>query len=313
MAKNAVYTMRNDYNLPSDLLIKQVALLFDKVYIRKLSSHYTEEEFNKHKDSNMLCNRVYRYHVLYEYLMDKKVIVPFDDPFQDEKMFAGIDQEVFREISDNIRQTSEIDEKFEEADTIAERDDLVAAFQVAMNKRTDIMTRYKAVYLSKMHQEEFYPMLTTTASFQQAGTKTAVVQLILNNMPQPDPATPWEAIIDFRSDESTRIKYLALMNWINDISSTSLTVNEIHEKVEYLYLDYKRSFERHKLKTSVGLLEVLAAAGVGFLTSHIPTALNLVSNVLKIGSTVLNLHQEEGNLPGKEIAYIYHANRAFSS
>jgi len=138
-----------------------------------------------------------------------------------------------------------------------------------------------------------------------------VIRLVVDSLPQPGVDTPWEAIVDFRSDETTRLQYLALINWINEMAKSLLTANEINEKLEYLLMEYKRSIERHRLKWKTGMLEILTAAAAGFFTGNIPASINLLSNFVKVGSTALNLQEEEGKLPGKEIAYIYHANQNF--
>lgn len=91
------------------------------------------------------------------------------------------------------------------------------------------------------------------------------------------------------------------INWVNDMTHSNLSVNEISEKLVYLSLQYKRGIERHKLKLKISAFEILAATGVG----------NPASNIVKMVSTILNLCEEEGKLPGREIAYIYHANPTF--
>lgn len=95
------------------------------------------------------------------------------------------------------------------------------------------------------------------------------------------------------------------------MAGSELNINEIEEKYEYLYLDYKRSFERHKMKTVQGLLEVLTIGLGTLLTGILPTAMIMASQLFKIGSMQLDLLREEGTIPGKEIAYIYHANKRF--
>ena len=95
------------------------------------------------------------------------------------------------------------------------------------------------------------------------------------------------------------------------MTHSNLFANEINEKLEYLHLQYKRSIERHRLKWKMSALEILAAAGVGLFTGNLPAATNLASNFVKVSSTLLNLKEEEGKLPGREIAYIYHVNQAF--
>jgi hypothetical protein len=65
------------------------------------------------------------------------------------------------------------------------------------------------------------------------------------------------------------------------------------------------------LKSRLGVVEILAGVGIGLLTSDFLSAFNLVSNFVKIGLNALNLRKEEGLLPGKDIAYLYHANNTF--
>jgi len=78
-----------------------------------------------------------------------------------------------------------------------------------------------------------------------------------------------------------------------------------------LLLDYKHSIRRHRLKWKTGVLEIIAAATAGFFSGNLPAAINVATNFIKIGSATLNLREEEGRLPGKEIAYIYHARQVF--
>jgi hypothetical protein len=175
----------------------------------------------------------------------------------------------------------------------------------------DMHARLDSLELSKTHDDEFYPILKSDKSFIKNEKKADVIKFILSNIPQPDDSVSWEQIIDFRNDKETRLKYLALINWINDIARLGLSVNEIKEKYEYLYFEYKKSYERHNMKSAMGTFEILVAASVSFFTVNIPLTLNLASNFLKVGTTVMNLFQEEVNIPGKEIAYIIEANRVF--
>jgi hypothetical protein len=174
------------------------------------------------------------------------------------------------------------------------------------------MVRLDAAIMSlNDNDNEYYPVFKSTSRFEKGDLKGKVVNFLLSNIPEPDSQTTWEQIIDFRSDEDTKLKYLALVDWVNDIARANYTISEIKDKYEYLYLDYKRSYEKHKIKSTFTTLEIVAAAGAAFFTSNIPMALSLASNFLKIGTSTLNLLKEEGTLPGKEIAYIYHANKEF--
>ncbi|MBN8856559.1 MAG: hypothetical protein J0H07_32190 [Sphingobacteriales bacterium] len=312
MAKNAVYKVNSLSNLSADPLIKRLALGFDTIYIDRPLASFTEEELSDPDFPEDFAERNCQDSALSDYLLDMKVISFFELPFvPDISKLDGVERALLEKAISYIQQSDEPKKQLEEAQSINEINELSYKSNHLFERASDSLSRYKAIGLSKHVQGEFYPILRSEQSFTGEGTKTTVVQLVMNNLPQPGPDTPWEAIIDFRRDESTRLQYLALINWINEMATSSLTVNEISEKLEYLSLDYKRSIERHRLKWKTEILEIIAAVGVGLFTGNLPAAVNLASNFVKMGTTVLNLRGEEGKLPGKEIAYIYRANRAF--
>jgi hypothetical protein len=312
MAKHAVYEPLDNSNVAADQQIKQAALLFDKVFVKKGHIAPSSKNFIKYRSSKELTDLFRENHASYDFLVAQGVIVPFEIPHNfDIESLTRAEMQLFRHsISCNFKGAN-LFVKMEQAKDQRERTNGLENFCDMMDRGTDALTRYCAIRLAKTNLQEFYPILRSTKSFGRRGSKTEAVRLLLNHIPQPTADTPWEAIVDFRQDESTRLKYLALMNWINELTSSSLTVNELNEKLEYLYLDYKRSVERHRLKATTGILEIITGAAIGFFTSNVPAALNLASNIVKVGTTVLHLHEEEGRLPGKEIAYIYHANKRF--
>jgi hypothetical protein len=161
--------------------------------------------------------------------------------------------------------------------------------------------------LARQEHGEFYPILRSIETLDGVGTKTTVLRLVIEHLPQPGPDTSWEAIIDFRNDAETRRQYLALTHWINEMTHSSWTANEIEEEFEHLFAEYKKSLDRHRLKWKTSPLEILVAVGASLL----PTGWNLLSNLVKLGSATVSLMEEEAKLPGKEIAYIYRVQQAF--
>lgn len=275
MSKYGVLVLHPNNKLPIPL--KKASLLFDKIYISEtpLKSHF--KKFIKNPEI--------------EFLVKQSILLGFND------------LEIIKDIKPN-EQTGE----------------LIRVLNNKINNLTsetifnfiDIVSRLKALILSLHLNENFFPLLYTSKGFVECDKKAEVVQFVLKNIPEPDENTPWEQIIDFRSDEDTRLKYLALINWVNEIAKSNYTIGEIKDKYEYLYLDYKRSYKRHKMKSGLGTLEILTAASIGFLSSDIPTALTAASHLFKVGTSTLNLLKEEGNIPGKEIAYIYKAKKTFN-
>lgn len=179
----------------------------------------------------------------------------------------------------------------------------------------DILVRLDAIQLRKMHNAEFYPAVRTTGAFPtETNKKASVIQFLLNDIPQPDLNTPWKQILDFRSDEDIRNKYLALIKWINNVSTSDQSLNVIEEEYESLYSDYMRRFKIHKLKYNNSVLELLVTAGAGALVAlQFGEFASSFKNLLSMKLSHVKLLEEEMNIPGREVAYIYHAKKKFAS
>ena len=82
-----------------------------------------------------------------------------------------------------------------------------------------------------------YAVLSTTipsSDSRVAPSSGEVLQIALNALPVPDESTPWEQIIEYRSDEDSRHKFLDLRNWMSEMARSELTAVEAEQKLEYL-------------------------------------------------------------------------------
>lgn len=311
MSKNAVYRAYEHFDILNDQALKQVALGFDTVFISQPPFFpYVEPEEYIGKTSK-IKDWVKEVDALIQYLFDQDVIrfiTVAPKRFQDNADKHEL--ALLLKVNENIARGIELERQLEQV-----HDETSEKFLESVNEPwlnvTDNYSRLAAIQLRKNQSDEFYPILRSNESFVDEGRKTEVIRMVLGNIPRPDVDTPWEAIVDFRQDQETRLRYLAVINWINEMSHSAFSVNEISEKLEFLLEQYKQSIERHRLKWKVGTIEILSAAAVGFFTGNLPAAINLISGVTKIGMTMLNLWDDEGKLPGKEIAYIYHFNDLF--
>lgn len=177
----------------------------------------------------------------------------------------------------------------------------------------DIMVRLDAIELQKQQPDEFYPGVRSTGSYPvQLEKKSNIIQFLLEDIPQPDTSTSWEQIVDFRSDEVVKNKYLALIHWINKMSNSPGSINEIKEEYEYLYHDYIKHFKLHQLKYNNTVLEVIVTAGAGLLLALQSGAfISSFKHLLQMNLSHIRLLEEESKMPGKEVAYIYHAKNTF--
>lgn len=307
MGKNAIYRTNMPFHYNTNRELKKLALFFDKIYFSKPSvkiipSEITDEN-TKNKEFLIELNNELR---IYDYLQSCNIIEEYNSvPANKSDAISQDELEYISDYLEMLKHNSKVN-NYEYVDPA----EIEKRFQNTLVV-ADIQARVDAIELSRTIESEFYPILKSSQSFIENGKKSQVIHFILTNIPEPDENTPWEQIIDFRADTDTRLKYLAIINWINEIAKSNFSVIEIKEKYEYLFLDFKRNYDRHKIKSNLSSLEIIASAGVAFFTGNIPTALNLVSHFLKIGTSVMNMVKEEGTIPGREVAYINKVNLEF--
>lgn len=179
----------------------------------------------------------------------------------------------------------------------------------------DFQLRIDAIALSKKNEEDFIPIVKSVEhNLPEENKKTRVVKFILNAFPEPDENTSWEHILEFKSDDDVKNKRNALIHWINKVSSSPTPLNDVKEEYEYLYSDYMKHYKLHKMKSTNTTLEIVVTAGSWLLLAlQNPQFILPFKDLLRMNLSYINLMQEEEKLPGKEIAYIYHANKEFGN
>ena len=167
--------------------------------------------------------------------------------------------------------------------------------------------RYVSAYLREMDNLDAYPILTSrmcSIKTPQA-SRSDVIQIILNALPEPDESISWEQIIEYRSDPDSQSKFLALRNWMNETARASLSPTEIEQKLEYLIDEYQQHMKIHKMKTNVGTLESVVVAGAEVLENLIKFNWGKVAKGLfSIKQRRIELMEAERTAPGREVAYI---------
>ncbi|MNE25352.1 hypothetical protein D3C80_1186790 [compost metagenome] len=105
---------------------------------------------------------------------------------------------------------------------------------------------------------------------------------------------------------------MALINWINRTSNSNSKISEIKEEYDYLYSEYIKQFNLHKMKYNNSKLEVIVNATVNFVT-NVATGnyISSIKDLFQFNIKNASLLQEESKLTGKEIAYIFHAKETF--
>lgn len=143
--------------------------------------------------------------------------------------------------------------------------------------------------------------------------KGLVLDLILSNVPQPGPLTPWEAIFDWRNDEEAKIKFRRLKHWVNKTSERK-DLNPEHLKDEVLHLldEYQQYMKIQKAKFSSSTLRTIITGTAEVIESL--TKLNfkaLAEMPFKINEARVAVREAELTAPGRELAYIIDVRKTF--
>ena len=157
------------------------------------------------------------------------------------------------------------------------------------------------------------PILSADSYPDGQANSTDVLQIVLHTIPMPDATTSWEHIIEYRSDPDSYSKFLALRNWMIDISKKNLTHIEIEQKLEYLIDQYQQHMKLHRMKANAGTLQTLVVSTAEFMEDLVKIKWGkLARNMFTIKERKLALLEGELTSPGSEVAYIVKARESFS-
>lgn len=158
-----------------------------------------------------------------------------------------------------------------------------------------------------------YPIVEPESFYHgKEADKTEVLCIVLRNLPKPDESVPWEQIIEFRNDQESRMKFLRLRNWINEIAKVGTHSSEIEEKLEYLLHEYELHLKIHKMKYSYGLIEGIVTIGSEVLENVIKIKWSdAAKSLFSLKHKRAQLLEAEVTSPGAEVAYILEAKKRF--
>lgn len=193
------------------------------------------------------------------------------------------------------------------------RDDMDKSFKGLYLLSGDVEARRISIALKKLHCMNAIPIISSNKfSDHVVAEKSEVMQIVVSALPVPDDTTPWEHILEFRSDPDSFSKFLALRNWINEVTRNQLTPLEVKQKLEYLMDQYRRHMKLHRMKTNASVLETVVVSTAELLEDLAKIKWG------KIAKGLFSLRQKkiavlEGELksPGNEVAYIIKAQETF--
>ncbi len=140
-----------------------------------------------------------------------------------------------------------------------------------------------------------------------------VIQIVLKSFPLPRDDTPWEKILEFREDAVSQNQRWALRRWMRKVAQQDISPVELEEEIEWLTNEYHGHMRLHDLKTSIGTLESIIV-GSGELLENVMKLRfgEIAKSLFSVQHKRIELAEAERAAPGRELAYIVKARRAFA-
>jgi len=263
-----------------------------------------------------------------EWLYDKGII--FDPEYTSKEI--DLENEEYKEIlALEKKHTEETQRKLE--DVIAKIDEILEVgssvyalesmdflFSTLENAQLNIpltdeyMARRISILLRVLDSTDAYPILSGISSIpsKTSAEKTDVVQIVFNALPFPNDSVSWEQMHEYLSDPDTRSKFLALRNWMNEVTKGGMSNIEIEEKLEYLMDQYRQHMNLHRMKTNASTVETIVVTGAEFLEDLVKFKWGkMARGLFSFKHRRIALIEGELTAPGSEIAYIVKARNTF--
>lgn len=204
--------VRFDVNPSDNLLgqIKQELLLFDKIGVVDLSRQLqTYEELNSFPDEfaffSNLTNNNYLFEISYQDLYDRSKNKAF-----------GVYEASLESLASDLKTT------YSKRTYIA----WLTCISILMK------------FLDGTNDTDYIPLIDRMFTEQSENifksNSSALVTVVIEKMPVLDNSTPWEKIVEFKSDPDNVGKFAGLKVWMNKAISSGASISEIKDELDYL-------------------------------------------------------------------------------
>lgn len=205
-----------------------------------------------------------------------------------------------------------------DATTVAEVSGALAAYQPGLTRKLrtlpagegrDEAELANQVLIAALKGFKRDPNLEVASS---SGETSPAVRIVLNSLPVPDDVTPWDKLLEFRSDERTRYHLLMLRKWVRKVTSETTDPRAIGQELDELLASYGEHMRVHRIKSRLGRMEQIVAGSLGFLENLVKLNWSSAAkNLFALARIDVALLEAEREAPGRELAYIVKAHEYF--
>ena len=127
--------------------------------------------------------------------------------------------------------------------------------------------------------------------------------------PQASVDCPWQDIIDFK--EEAHDKLWRFRRFLHTLATKEQTEAEIRDDIGWSVNEYAKAMDRLKIKRSIGFMETYIIPTVEALEALKPSS--FLKGLVGIKKRKLELYEGVEIAPGREVAYIYDAQKRFGN
>lgn len=215
----------------------------------------------------------------------------------------GEESEALGHLASMHSQYQELDRKLEINDTL-ENANKIRRFSFAISAMKE---RLYAEYIGKNLGIKISPVtsLNSYGDILKGPIKTEVVCILLDQFPMPDNSMPLVDIIQYKNDQANQLNYLKIKSWINKISHSGYSNDEIIDEVRWLSEEYKTAMKAAGIKMKNARWEFAIKVVPEICENLIKLNLSkLADPFFRLRAEKLTLLETERNATGNELAYI---------
>ena len=210
-----------------------------------------------------------------------------------------------REMAKLLSQTYRTAEILPGSDTRLEHENIKLRLSAAMMRQLEDRNAF-ALLPSATWRSEIEKLTSSK--------KAIVLSVVLKNFPRLVDDTPWQQVLDFKSDPDSSEKLGALRNWITELARKDYSRAEVEEMMEFYLNDYENHMKLHKLKFSHGSIESIVLTTLDVVENLVKLKWSSVAQALfKIARHDMVMLEAELNAPGRQVAYIRKVQERFKT
>ena len=177
-----------------------------------------------------------------------------------------------------------------------------------------LLARSSSLVLERVEGCTAIPVVGPMAvpSTRDEKSKPNVARVVIQELPIPDDATPWESILDFRQDLDSKRRLVSLQRWMANAAKSDVTERELSLELKELLYQYEQHMELHSIKYRRGVLQTVTTV-LGDSLEHLSRFRpgKAASALFAIRDDQVRLLEAEMAAPGREVAYVLQASKRF--